>query len=139
MRYNQISDFDFHLPEELIAQYPLEERSSSRLLAIDAGRQQLLHQRFTDLAAWMRAGDVLVLNNTKVIPARLLGHKASGSKVECLIERIISDDEALAQLRFSKPPHAGSQIFLADAAIIATVIGRQNDLFHLRFAGETPL
>lgn len=135
----QLSDFDFHLPAQLIAQYPLAKRSASRLLTVDVGRQQLHHQQFTDLLSWVRAGDLLVLNDTKVIPARLYGQKASGGKLECLIERILSDYEALAQLRFSKPPRIGQEIFLADGACRATIMSREDDLFHLKFAGEIPL
>lgn len=136
--YNQISDFDFHLPEQSIAQYPAAERSASRLLTVDIGNQTWVHQQFTDLLSWVCAGDLIILNDTQVIPARLMGHKVSGGKLECLIERILSNHEALAHLRMSKPPPIGSQLFLANA-LTATVLGRQEDLFHLRFEGEVPL
>lgn len=138
MSYNFVSDFDFTLPPELIAQYPLAERTASRLLTVDVGNQNIIHQQFPNLLDWVRAGDLIVLNDTQVIPARLFGKKASGGKLECLIERILSDHEALAHLRFSKPPQIGSQIFLADV-ITATILGRQDDLFHLRFEHDTPL
>lgn len=138
MAYDHLADFDFDLPAQLIAQYPLPERSASRLLTVHIDNQQLYHQQFTDLISWLRAGDILVFNNTKVIPARLFGRKASGGKIECLIERILSAHEALAHLRFSKPPQAGSQIILAEA-FTATVLGREGDLFHLQIAGNIPI
>ncbi len=138
MSYDQISDFDFQLPEQLIAKYPLDRRSASRLLTVDVGNQNLLHQQFADLLSWVKAGDLIILNDTKVIPARLFGQKPSGGKIECLIERILSAHEVLAHLRFSKPPKIGGQIFLA-AAFTATILDRQDDLFHLRFDSETPV
>ncbi len=138
MLYNHISDFDFHLPEHLIAQYPTADRTSSRLLALDLCHRKIHHQQFPDILSWMRAGDLLILNDTKVIPARLFGHKTSGGKVECLIERILSDHEALAHLRFSKPPGIGQSILFAES-LTATVVSRNDALFHLKFEDRRPL
>lgn len=137
--YNHIDDFDFDLPLPLIAQYPLESRSASRLLTVNIPSQTIQHQQFTDLLAWVRAGDLIILNDTRVIPARLFGYKPSGGKLECLIERILSEHEALAQLRVSKPPKIGSQIIFADQAFSATVLDRRDDLYHLKFASDIPL
>ncbi len=136
--YDKLEDFDFYLPKNLIAQYPLPNRSDSRLLAINLNNSQMAHQKFTDLLSWVKPGDLCIFNNTKVIPARLWGHKLTGGKIECLIERVLSDQEALAHIRSSKSPKTGSQIRLADA-VTATIMGRQDDLFHLHFDGKIPL
>ncbi len=137
MAYDHINDFNFDLPSQLIAQYPLRQRSASRLLTLNTLTHEIKPQKFTDILALLKAGDALVLNDTKVIPARLFGVKASGGKIECLIERILSNNEALAHLRFSKSPKSGSQIFLAGTPV--TVLERQNDLFHLHFHTELNL
>lgn len=130
MTYNDIHDFDFDLPASLIAQYPLSKRSASRLLAVDVSRQHIMHQQFSDILGWVGPGDLMVFNDTKVIPARLFGRKASGGKIECLIERILSGHQALAHIRASKSPKVGSQIELSDA-FTATVIERRDALFLL--------
>ncbi|MDD5613205.1 MAG: S-adenosylmethionine:tRNA ribosyltransferase-isomerase, partial [Gallionella sp.] len=104
-------EFDFDLPERLIAQQPPEKRGASRLLCVqgdaleDAGFADLLHK--------LRAGDLLVLNDTRVIKARLFGEKASGGKIEVLVERVLDEHEVLAQVRASKSPKAGSRMTLA--------------------------
>lgn len=127
-----ISDFDYHLPEDLIAQAPAAARTASRLLHLDALGHR--HDRaFTEMTTLLRPGDLLVFNDTRVIKARLFGQKASGGKVEVLIERIISEDEALAHVRASKSPGSGTRLRLSDA-IDVTVLGRDNDLFILKFA-----
>lgn len=125
----QLSDFHFTLPDELIAQEPLTERSASRLLTLDGG--QLGHRAFTDLPSLLRAGDHLVLNNTRVIPARLHGKKASGGQIEVLVERITEADRMLAKVRASKSPKLGSMLELAGVNV--TVLGRERDLFDLRW------
>jgi len=127
-----LSDFDYVLPPELIAQHPAAERGGSRLLHLDVGGQ--LHDlRFPDLAGLLRPGDLLVFNDTRVIKARLTGHKAgSGGKVEVLVERLVEPTRALAHVRASKSPGAGTVLRLADA-FDAEVLGRQGDLFDLRF------
>jgi S-adenosylmethionine:tRNA ribosyltransferase-isomerase len=129
--------FAYHLPEELIAFAPAVERSTSRLLCLDGSSGALAHRQFNELTGLLNPGDLLVFNNTRVIPARLFGHKASGGKVEILIERLLPGGEALAQLRASKSPPAGSIIHL-DEATSVQVLGRKEALFHLRF-NEPPL
>ena len=131
-----LDDFDYALPEHLIAQAPLPERSASRLLVVD-GEQRRDHH-IGDLPAWLDAGDLLVFNDTRVIHARLFGRKASGGQVEVLIERPVGEHEALAQIRASKSPKAGSTLRLADAFEV-TVLGRAGDFFHLRFPDDRAL
>ena len=126
-----LSDFDYELPTELIAQTPAAERTASRLLHVDASGG--LHDRqFAQLTTLLKPNDLLVFNDTRVMQARLLGHKATGGKVEVLIERIIATDQALAHVRSSKSPGAGSALRLADAVDV-TVLGRAEDLFILQF------
>lgn len=132
------SDFHYELPRELIAQVPLAQRSASRLLLADARSQALSDHRFEDLPGLLRPGDLLVFNDTRVLPARLFGRKDSGGAVEILIERITSAREARAQLGVSKKPKAGGRIVLDDGSIV-TVCGREGEFFLLRFEGEEPL
>ncbi|HUH86939.1 MAG TPA: tRNA preQ1(34) S-adenosylmethionine ribosyltransferase-isomerase QueA [Pusillimonas sp.] len=128
----QLSQFDYDLPTELIAQTPAASRRESRLLHLDA--ESALHDRhFTDLPALLRPNDLLVLNNTQVIKARLRGRKDSGGQVEVLVERITGPTSALAHVRASKSPKAGTLLHLADAALTVTVTGRQDELFELEF------
>jgi len=130
------SDFHFDLPSELIAQAPLAERSASRLLVVDAARNRLEDRRFTDLVELLAPGDLLVFNDTRVLPARLYGRKETGGAVEILIERITGAHEARAQLGVSKKPKAGGRIVFEDGSA-ATVTGRDGEFFLLRFdAGE---
>lgn len=113
----QLSDFDYELPEELIAQFPLTSRSASRLLELDStqeGKYLLRDRLFTDIKSLLLPGDLLIFNDTKVIPARVYGTKASGGKVELLIERTLSDSRVLSQVRASKAPLEGSTLFLGD-------------------------
>src|SRR5437879_12805842 len=124
-----IEDFDYELPAELIAQHPSETRSGSRLLCVGAS---LADRRFFQLPRLLAAGDLLVFNDTRVIKARLAGEKASGGRVEVLIERVLSEHEALAQVRASKPPRAGSAMRLADS-IEVRVLAREGEFYHLRF------
>ena len=126
----KLNDFDYTLPSELIAQAPLPERSASRLLVVDEGR--LADRRFTDLPEFIRPGDLLVFNDTRVIHARLHGHKDSGGQIEVLVERAIGPHEALAQVRASKSPKTGSLLRLA-GALDVTVLGRVGEFYHLRF------
>jgi S-adenosylmethionine:tRNA ribosyltransferase-isomerase len=126
-----VADFDYDLPAELIAQAPAATRRASRLLHINAqGTRTDL--AFTDLPSLLRPNDLLVFNDTRVIKARLFGQKATGGKVEVLIERITAENLALAHVRSSKSPAAGSQLRLADAVDV-TVLGRAEDLFILQF------
>lgn len=132
------SDFDFDLPPELIAQFPTQERSQSRLLHLDGASGALADGRFSDLPQFLKPGDLLVFNDTRVIKARLFGVKDSGGKLEVLIERVLDEHQALAHIRASHAPKPGSGLLLA-GKIAATVEERQGELQRLRFAGETPL
>lgn len=100
----RVTDFSFELPESLIAHYPMPERSSCRLLSLDGPTGALTHGTFTDLLDKLNPGDLLVFNNTRVIPARLFGRKASGGKIEVLVERMLDDKRILAHIRASKAP-----------------------------------
>ncbi|MBI1283781.1 MAG: tRNA preQ1(34) S-adenosylmethionine ribosyltransferase-isomerase QueA [Thiobacillus sp.] len=127
----QVADFDFDLPDELVAQFPPALRGGSRLLHVEASG--LLHDReFADLPTLLRPNDLLVMNDTRVIKARLFGQKESGGKVELLVERVLGEFEALAFVRASHAPRAGSRIHL-DAAVTLQVLARQDDLTRLRF------
>jgi len=126
----QRSDFQFDLPDELIARYPLAERSASRLLCLDADSGAVQHQQIRDLPSLLRAGDLLVFNQSRVMPARLFAHKASGGQAEILIERLPSAQEALAHVRASKSPKPGSELVLADGTRV-TMRERVGDLFLL--------
>lgn len=125
----KLSDFDYHLPEELIARYPLPTRSASRLLAVNPQSQTLSHHGFRDLLDLVNPHDLLVFNNTKVMPARLFAQKPSGGKVEILVERLLSPHLALAHCRSSKPLRNGSELLVEDFHI--TMQGREDDLFCL--------
>jgi S-adenosylmethionine:tRNA ribosyltransferase-isomerase len=129
------SDFRYDLPPELIAQHPLPERAASRLLALDGPSGQRRDLRFRDLPSLLRSGDLLVLNDTRVIPARLFTRKASGGRVEILIERLLPGaggrDEGMAQVRASRAPRPGSRLLLEGGERLE-VIGRDGDLFRLR-------
>jgi S-adenosylmethionine:tRNA ribosyltransferase-isomerase len=129
-------DFDYDLPESLIAQYPPSVRGSSRLLHVTA--DGLTDLQFDDFCQQMRAGDVMVFNDTRVIKARLFGEKASGGQVEALIERVLDAHTALAQVRASKSPKPGSRLLFA-GQWQAEMVERQGDLFKLRFLAETDL
>ena len=131
------SDFSFHLPDELIARYPAEERSSSRLLVLDAANGQCDDRIFRDIESLLEPGDLLVFNNTRVIPARLFGEKLSGGKLEALIERVLDEHEVLAHVKCSRSPKPGQQIRLGDT--LCDVVGRDGALFHLRFHGDAPV
>jgi len=129
----QRSDFYYELAEELIAVQPLESRSDSRLLCLDPVTA-ITHDRvFRDLPGMLHAGDLLVFNNTRVIPARLFGHKQTGGRVEILIERITGSASALAHIRSNKPLRPGTCISLGDNASVR-VTGRLADLFQLDFS-----
>ncbi len=133
------SDFHYELPEALIAQAPLPERSASRLLVVPPGDAALSDLHVRDLPSLLREGDLLIFNDTRVIPARLFGQKATGGRVEILIERLLPGNEARAQLGFSKPPRPGSRITL-DAGGEAEVLARDdNGFWRLRFHLPEPL
>src|SRR5690606_24439730 len=127
------SDFAFDLPPALIAQAPLAERSASRMLVLPAGDAPTQDRQVRDLPGFLRAGDLRVFNDTRVIPARLFGRKqGSGGRVESLIERLLPGNEARAQVGASKTPRPGNLIEL-DAGGLAEVVGRDGGFHHLRF------
>lgn len=129
----QLSDFSYHLPEHLIAPYPLPERSASRLLYVDSVGQFHDHN-FTDIVDLLTAGDVLVLNDTKVMRARLKGKRSSGGAIEVLVERLIDACCAYCHIKASNAPKAGSEIFIGPTQIPATVVGRHANLFKVLFS-----
>jgi len=129
-------EFDFALPGQLIAQHPPELRGASRLLYAHGGVLEDI--RFSGLLQLVGQHDVLVLNDTRVIKARLHGSKESGGKVEVLVERVLNDREVLAQVRASKSPRAGSRLLLANSLPVE-VLGREGEFFRLRFAGDKPV
>src|SRR5580658_9235973 len=108
-----LNEFHFTLPKLLIARYPLEKRSASRLLCLNKTNQVLSHQRFSELVELVEEGDLLVFNNTKVIPARLLGKKPTGGQVEILLERVLDTKRVLAQIRASKSPRIGDVLLFS--------------------------
>lgn len=132
------SDFRYELPPELIAREPLPERRASRMLFVDRATGEWRDDAFQRLPDYLRAGDLLVLNNTRVIPARLYGHKETGGRVEVLVERVEDDGSVLAQLRASKRPAAGSRLTL-EQDVTVTVEGCREDFYVLRFRDSRPV
>lgn len=132
------SDFHFDLPAALIAQAPLPERTGSRLLCLDGGSGALTDLHFSDLPSLLRAGDLLVFNNTRVIPARLFGEKDSGGRIEVLLERLLSERRVLAQVRASKPPKSGQSLKM-DGGVQATVVTRHGEFYEIEFEIGEPL
>ena len=126
------SDFYFELPEELIAHYPPLKRTDSRLLCLSRDSAELSHKTFTDFPDLLKPQDLLVFNDTRVIPARLFGRKESGGKVEVLIERLLPDNCLLAQVRASKSPGSGSKLIFTEETS-ALVEGREGEFFRLQF------
>ncbi len=131
----RVADFSFELPEELIARYPKADRSASRLMALNGDSGVIADETFTDLIGHIVPGDLLVFNNTRVIPARLFGQKASGGKLEVLVERLLDENRVLAHIRCSKSPKPGSEILL-EGKVKATMLARHDALFELEFHGE---
>jgi S-adenosylmethionine:tRNA ribosyltransferase-isomerase len=127
----QLSDFDYQLPDELIAQAPLAERSASRLLLVDPRRNEFSDRQFADIVDFIEPGDLLVFNDTMVIPARLYGRKQSGGRVEVMVERVLDDSTLLAQIRASKAPKPGTELIL-EGEINCVMQSREGDLFLLR-------
>ena len=132
----RVSEFDYALPENLIAQHPARERSGSRLLHLDARTGALRDMYFTDLANLVASPDVLVLNDTRVINARLAGRKSTGGRIELMIERVTGTHEALALIRASHPPQAGAELSVG-SGVRVLVLGREQDLYRVRFPEAT--
>jgi len=132
------SDFHYSLPQELIAQYPASPRTASRLLVLDGASGVLRDQRFTDLPALLQAGDLLVFNDTRVIPARLFRRKDSGGRIEALVERVLGAHQVLAQVRASKPPRPGHKLAL-EGGVTAEVRDRVGEFYVLTFDGDAPV
>lgn len=127
--------FHYQLPDELIARQPAAERRGSRLLTLDGPTGELGHKQFPDLLGMIEPGDLMVFNNTRVIPARLFGQKASGGKVEVLVERLTGEQTFLAHVRASKSPKPGTELVF-DGGVTALMEGRQGTLFELKILGE---
>lgn len=136
----RVADFSFELPESLIAHYPQPQRSACRLLSLDGPTGQLTHGTFTDLLDKLKPGDLLVFNNTRVIPARLYGRKASGGKIELLVERMLDETRVLAHIRASKAPKPGAELLLGDdESVQATMVARHDALFEVKFNDGRPV
>ena len=133
-----LADFRYDLPQALIAQYPLERRSDSRLLVLDGATAAIDDLRFNIFSTLLNSNDLLVFNNTRVMAARLYGRKVSGGKIEVLVERVLDNHRLLAHIRASKSPKAGTQIILG-GEVVVDVIGRQGELFELSVQQITPM
>ena len=131
-------DFNFPLPDELIAQFPLANRADSRMLYVNSNQSALRDAAFKDLPAYLKQGDVIVFNNTRVVKARLAGFKSTGGKVEVMIERILDTQLARALIRASHAPAIGSTLLLENV-ITAQVEAREQDIYTLRFIHSQPL
>lgn len=136
-------EFQYHLPQHLIAQKPCDIRSQSRLLHYNRKQQKINHLKFTDIVDLIHADDLLVFNNTRVIPARMYGHKETGGKVEILVERLINNQTCMAHIKASKTPKAGNKITLSDEtkkfSFTVTVEGRDDGLFILTADTDQPM
>jgi len=135
----KLSDFHFDLPDELIARYPTAERTASRLLVLDGATGAIEHRQFTDLLSYLRPEDLLVFNNTRVMPARLFGRKESGGRIEILVERLLAAGRVRAHIRASKAPKPGSKLLLTatsesdEVAATVVVIEKDQGLYELEF------
>lgn len=133
----QVSDFHFELPNELIARYPQPERTASRLLQLEGPTGQITDGHFTDVLDQVQQGDLLVFNNTRVIPARMFGRKASGGKLEVLVERMLDEESILAHVRCSKSPKPGTELFLGENdEYKAVMVARHDALFEIKFVSD---
>ncbi len=131
----RVADFSFELPDELIARHPMADRTASRLLTLDGNTGELGHKIFKDLIDFLNPNDLMIFNNTKVIPARMYGQKSTGGKVEVLVERVVDEHRVLAHVRSSKSPKEGATLILEGKAE-ATMVARHGELFELEFKGE---
>jgi len=135
----RIKEFSYNLPQELIAEYPTKKRSDSRLLCLNVPEANIEHRKFFEIVDYLRKDDLLVFNNTKVIPARFYGEKGTGGKFELLLERILQDNQLLAQIKSSKSPKKGARLWFynkeketIDETLEASVLGRRNGFFHIQ-------
>ncbi|MBG0759526.1 tRNA preQ1(34) S-adenosylmethionine ribosyltransferase-isomerase QueA [Vibrio cidicii] len=136
----QVSDFHFDLPDELIARYPQPERTASRLLQLNGNTGEVKDGTFKDVLDLVQPGDLVVFNNTRVIPARMFGRKASGGKLEVLVERMLDDKRLLAHVRCSKSPKPGSTVILGENdQYSAEMVARHGALFELKLNGDKTL
>jgi len=131
----RVSEFDYELPAELIAQHPAAQRTASRLLHLDAASGRLRDLAFADLPSLVDARDAVVLNDTRVVKARLAGQKKSGGKIELFVERALDKREALALIRASHRPPVGGELLVGDGVAVS-VLGREQDLYRVRFAED---
>lgn len=134
----KVSDFQFELPDELIARYPQEKRSASRLLCLDGQSGTVAHRQFTNIVEQLNEGDLLVFNDTRVIPARLLGEKESGGKVEVLVERLLDEHRVLAHVGCNRSPKPG-QVLVLEGVLRAEMVTRHDTLFELEFLHDEPV
>lgn len=128
----KLTDFDFDLPQSLIAQYPSSKRTDSRLLV---RKDKFIDSHFSQLGSFLRPNDLLILNDTRVIPARLFGYKESGGKVEVLVERLIDDFSALVMIKSSRAPKVGSFIILENKTRFQ-VVDKNEGIYRVNFEGE---
>ncbi len=142
----RVSDFDYELPSDLIADYPSKDRTASRLLCLDKSKGDISHKNFPDLLDYLNPGDLLVFNDTKVIPARFFGEKESGGKIEVLLERILSERRLLVQIKASKSPKPESRIVFYDKAsdkkvdsLSAKIVARDEGFFTIEFDAQPNL
>ena len=129
----EVSDFEFELPEHLIAKYPTEERSASRLMHLNAATGEITHYHFRDIVNLIQPKDLMVFNDTRVIPARIFGAKPTGGKVEILLERVLGDNHALVQMRSSKALKPGAEVILDNSDFRITVIARKDSFYEVEF------
>lgn len=144
----KLSDFSYHLPDQLIANFPTEQRTASRLLALDVENGDMAHKKFSDIVELLSSDDLLVFNNTRVIPARLFARKESGGQAEILVERLLDERRLLVQIRVSKSPKPGSKLYLVhsigesesdgDSAEF-TVICRRQEFFEIELDARESL
>ncbi|WP_158970505.1 tRNA preQ1(34) S-adenosylmethionine ribosyltransferase-isomerase QueA [Paraglaciecola sp. L3A3] len=134
----KLSDFQFDLPESLIARYPTEQRTASRLMHLDGNSGNITHSQFSQMVELLNSGDLLIFNNTRVIPARLLGQKESGGKIEVLVERVLDEHRVLAHVRASKSPKVGTKLIL-EGKVEVEMLARHDALFELKFLAESPV
>ena len=133
-----VKDFSFELPDELIARYPQAERSASRMLYLNGANGAVEHQQFKQIIEHVQPNDLLIFNDTRVIPARMLGEKISGGKVEVLVERLLDEHRVLAHLRSNRSPKVGARMLL-EGAVEVEMLGRDGALFELYFHTQQPV